>query len=133
VLSLTYLPFNFPDVFEQLIDEPIDVPQGDHLDWTIEPSYGDYRPMHVEIHLDNPNPWHDRLRAMLYDEAKGIYLIGTPEGIYEVDEQFEKQPHLFAHQAPISVMGINELSKLNEKEYLVGTFLGLFRWNPYDG
>jgi hypothetical protein len=84
-------------------------------------------------HLDNPNPWHDRLRAMFYDEAKGIYLIGTPEGIYAVDEKFEKQPHLFAHQAPISVMGINELSKLNEKEYLVGTFLGLFRWNPYEG
>ncbi len=84
-------------------------------------------------HLDNPNPWHDRLRAMLYDEAKGIYLIGTATGIYAVDEYFEKQPHYFKHQAPISVMGINELSKLNDKEYLVGTFLGLFRWNPYNG
>lgn len=84
-------------------------------------------------HLDNPNPWHDRLRAMFYDETKGIYLIGTSTGIYSVDENFEQQPHYFAHQAPISVMGINELSKLNEKEYLVGTFLGLFRWNPFDG
>jgi len=82
--------------------------------------------------LDNPNPWHDRLRAMFYDDAKAIYLIGTPEGIYEVDENFQNQPKLFEHQAPISVMGINELSKLNEKEYLVGTFLGLFRWNPFD-
>jgi hypothetical protein len=81
-------------------------------------------------HLDNPNPWNDRLRAMFYDEAKGIYLIGTSTGIYSVDEKFEQQPHYFEHQAPISVMGINELSKLNEKEYLVGTFLGLFRWNP---
>ena len=83
-------------------------------------------------HLDNPNPWHDRLRAMLYDEQRGIYLIGTPEGFYSVDENFKRQPHLFEHQPPISVMGINELSKLNQKEYLVGTFLGLFRWNPYD-
>ena len=84
-------------------------------------------------HLDNPNPWNDRLRAMFYDEAKGIYLIGTANGIYSVDKEFEEQPHYFEHQAPISVMGINELSKLNENEYLVGTFLGLFRWNPYDG
>jgi len=82
--------------------------------------------------LDNPNPWHDRLRAMFYDEAKGIYLIGTATGIYSVDENFQTRPHYFEHQAPISVMGINELSKLNDKEYLVGTFLGLFRWNPYD-
>jgi len=81
-------------------------------------------------HLDNPNPWNDRLRAMFYDESKGIYLIGTSTGIYSVEEKFEQQPHYFAHQAPISVMGINELSKLNEKEYLVGTFLGLFRWKP---
>ncbi|MCK5775708.1 MAG: PepSY domain-containing protein, partial [Bacteroidales bacterium] len=84
-------------------------------------------------HLDNPNPWHDRLRAIYYDEEKGMYLIGTATGIYSVDEHFENNPHYFKHQAPISVMGINELSKLNEKEYLVGTFLGLFRWNPYDG
>ncbi len=84
-------------------------------------------------HLDNPNPWHDRLRAMFYDEEKEIFLIGTATGIYSVDENFETQPHYFEHQAPISVMGINELSKLNEKEYLVGTFLGLFRWNPFDG
>jgi hypothetical protein len=83
-------------------------------------------------HLDNPNPWHNRLRALFYDEAKGIYLIGTATGIYSVDENFEQQAHYFEHQAPISVMGINELSKLNEKEYLVGTFLGLFKWNPVD-
>ncbi|RLD66494.1 MAG: hypothetical protein DRI84_04700 [Bacteroidetes bacterium] len=84
-------------------------------------------------HLDNPNAWHDRLRALFYDEAKSIFLIGTPDGIYSVDENFEKQAHYFKHQAPISVMGINQLSKLNEKEYLVGGFLGLFRWNPFDG
>ena len=39
-------------------------------------------------------------------------------------------PKLFNSQPPISVMGINVFEKFDSNTYLIGSFSGLFLWNP---
>jgi len=80
--------------------------------------------------LDSPNPWFDKLRRILYDEHNGRFLIGTNQGIFYSDNQFVSNLKTFANEPPVSVMGINVFEKVNEGTYLVGSFNGLFLWNP---
>lgn len=80
-------------------------------------------------HLDQPNPWYDKLRDIFYDEQHGIFLLSTSEGMYHMSIN-DLQPVKFRSQPPVSVMGINTLKKINDSEYLVGSFSGLFVWNP---
>ena len=83
--------------------------------------------------LDDPNPWNDRFRDMLYDDETNRFFIGTVDGIYHSDDNFSSELKMFPIQAPISVMGINVFRKLNSGDYLVGSFLGLYRWQPERG
>lgn len=80
--------------------------------------------------LDNPNPWHDKLRAIQYDEDLDGFLIGTNEGIYFADNEFKNSLVPAPVQPPLSVMGINVFEKIGHDEYLVGTFNGLYLWMP---
>jgi len=80
--------------------------------------------------LDNPNPWHDKLRAIQYDEDMDGFLIGTNEGIYYSDKNFKDSLVPVPVHPPLSVMGINVFEKVGYDEYLVGTFNGLFLWMP---
>jgi hypothetical protein len=83
-------------------------------------------------HLDSLNPWYDQLRAIRYNEQLGIYLISTSEGFYAwMPDRNEMIP--VPNQPPVSVMGINVFEPLNESSYLIGSFNGLFRWNPFTG
>lgn len=84
-------------------------------------------------HLDNPNPWFDNLRALLYDEELKRWILGTKDGLYYSDDDFDEELKPFPNQPPLSVMGINVFEKLAKGEYLVGTFNGLFRWIPESG
>ncbi len=80
-------------------------------------------------HLDQPNPWYDKLRDILYDEENGQMLISTSEGMYymnPVDFKMNK----FENQPPVSVMGINTFKKIDKGYYLIGSFSGLFVWHP---
>lgn len=83
--------------------------------------------------LSNANPWFDRLRAIHWNEAEKYWLIGTNEGFYKANENFQGQLMPFAKQPPVSVMGINAFEFLGNDTYLVGSFNGLFWWQPNAG
>jgi hypothetical protein len=80
-------------------------------------------------HLDQPNPWYDKLRDLIYDEQKSTFLISTSEGMYYMSID-DLQPIKYSSQPPVSVMGINTFKKISQSEYMVGSFSGLFIWNP---
>jgi len=80
--------------------------------------------------LSTPNPWNDKLRRMIYDETHNRYIISTLDGVYFSDDDFSSSLKRFKHQPPISVMGPNVFQMKNDSIFLVGSFLGLFEWNP---
>ncbi|MBL7972115.1 MAG: PepSY domain-containing protein [Prolixibacteraceae bacterium] len=83
--------------------------------------------------LSSPNPWYDKLRRVLYDEQQHIFLFSTNDGIYFTDENFQEPMRRLPGEPPVSVMGCNVLEKKGESSYLVGSFNGLFIWNPLSG
>lgn len=80
-------------------------------------------------HLDQPNPWYDKLRDLHYDEARNRLFLATTEGIFGMDASL-MQPELPVGQPPVSVMGINVFEKFRDGYFLIGSFTGLFAWNP---
>lgn len=80
--------------------------------------------------LDNPNPWSDKFRDLLYDEELKRYIIATADGIYYSNDDFGSVLQKYPVQPPVSIMGVNDFEKLSKGEYLVGSFYGLFRWVP---
>jgi hypothetical protein len=83
--------------------------------------------------LDHPNPWHDRLRAIHWNEDGQYWLIGTAERIYRANADFSGVLMPFRQQPPLSVMGINVLEYIGQDAYLIGSFNGLFLWQPQSG
>lgn len=82
-------------------------------------------------HLDQPNPWYDKFRDILYDADEDRFLISTLDGMVELNRK-GLQPRWINNQPPVSVMGLNAFSKLPRGYFLVGSFSGLFIWNPND-
>lgn len=78
--------------------------------------------------LDSPNPWHDKLRMVRYDDTCSDWLLSTSEGFYSlcspdaVPVKVEKTP-------PVSVMGLNAWQKDEAGNWLAGSFSGLFVWD----
>ena len=83
--------------------------------------------------LDTPNPWEDKLKAVIYDEDAGGFIFGTNEGLYFADKDLKQKMIALAGQPPLSVMGINVFEKSGPGRYLVGSFNGLYDWSPGDG
>lgn len=83
--------------------------------------------------LDDPNPWYDQLRRIVYDEDKDVFIVGTNGGFYLLDESMSKKMMSLPVQPPISVMGINVFEQMGQCRYLVGSFNGLFLWDPFVG
>lgn len=82
--------------------------------------------------LNEPNPWFDKLRRVWWDDERRIFLFATSEGIYFADASLENELIKSDFQPPVSVMGCNVLEKKGD-DYLVGSFSGLFLWNPFNG
>jgi hypothetical protein len=80
-------------------------------------------------HLDQPNPWYDKLRDILYDPERGILLLSTSEGMY-FSGLTDLQPIRVRNQPPVSVMGINTFQPFDGGAFLIGSFSGLFLWHP---
>ncbi|PLX14770.1 MAG: iron-regulated protein [Marinilabiliales bacterium] len=80
-------------------------------------------------HLDQPNPWYDDLRDILYDKEKNLFVLAGYNGLYEL-KTLTSVPSSYQSQPPVSVMGINVLEKYNEQYYFIGSFSGLFLWHP---
>jgi hypothetical protein len=83
--------------------------------------------------LDNSNPWFDKFRDFIYDEEAGRYLVATGEGVYYSDDRFRSELKIFPDQPPVSVMGINVFKKTGHGRYIVGSFSGIFEWEPASG
>ncbi|MCU0370698.1 MAG: PepSY domain-containing protein, partial [Bacteroidales bacterium] len=79
--------------------------------------------------LDSPNPWEDKLRALIYDEEINGYILGTSEGLYYADGALAREMTPLPGQPPLSVMGINVFQKTGPGKYLVGSFNGLYDWD----
>ena len=80
-------------------------------------------------HLDQPNPWYDKLRDILYDEEKNILLLSTSDGMFYLNTK-EFLPVPFKYQPPVSIMGINTFEPFKDGAFLIGSFSGLFLWHP---
>lgn len=83
--------------------------------------------------LDSPNPWFDRLRDLQYDPGLKRFLVATGEGIYYSDDRFRSRLKPFSVQPPVSVMGINVFDVCGPGLYRVGSFSGIFEWEPSAG
>ncbi|MBK9290161.1 MAG: PepSY domain-containing protein [Bacteroidetes bacterium] len=83
--------------------------------------------------LNHPNTWHDKLRALRYDAQTGGFLIVTNERIYFTPDLHNEPARPFPVQPPLSVMGINVLERLDDGFWLIGSFNGLFAWQPERG
>jgi len=80
-------------------------------------------------HLDQPNPWYDKLRDITYDKEKKTFLLAASDGIYKMDPG-DLLPVRFGIQPPVSVMGITVFEKYDNGHYLIGSFSGLYLWDP---
>ncbi|MFA8449930.1 MAG: PepSY domain-containing protein [Bacteroidales bacterium] len=80
--------------------------------------------------LDNTSPYYDNIRKIFYDKESDLILLGTTNGIYKFKSDFSDKPILVKEQPPISVMGINVLAKDFENRLVVGSFQGLYIWEP---
>jgi hypothetical protein len=83
--------------------------------------------------LDDPNPWFDKFRDVIFDTRTERFLFSTPDGIYYSDKQLNSNLKAFPVQPPVSVMGITYFDTIGPGAYLVGSFSGLFRWDPVNG
>lgn len=83
--------------------------------------------------LSSTNPWYDKLRRVLYDEQQKVFIFSTYDGLYIINENFQGPMLQPAYQPPVSVMGCNVLENAGQGNYLVGSFNGLFLWNPFTG
>lgn len=83
--------------------------------------------------LDDPNPWFDRFRDMLYDSKSRSFCFATNEGIYSVPENLDTPMVPFSVQPPVSVMGITSFERMNDSSLIVGSFSGIYTWDPESG
>lgn len=80
--------------------------------------------------LDSPNPWYDKLRRIIYDEENQNFIVGTNDGLYQLDKKLQGPMIQMPAQPPLSVMGINVFELKENGNILVGSFNGLYLWNP---
>lgn len=83
--------------------------------------------------LDNENAWYDQLRRLIYDHDNDKVYLATSGGIYMTDGRMKTAPEYVYPQPPASVMGYNVFHKDDAGRILVGSFSGLFRWEPSSG
>ena len=85
--------------------------------------------------LDNDNAWHDKLRAIRWDRSNSRWLISTSDGFFISDENFANPPARIESKAvpPVSPMGITVFESAAPGQWLVGSFSGMFFWNPEAG
>jgi len=82
--------------------------------------------------VTNKYYWHDKLRDIRFDPHRKRFILATSDGLYYCTD-FSEPLTKFPVQPPISVMGINVLEPLDSGFYLVGSFSGLYRWDPDTG
>ncbi len=84
-------------------------------------------------HLDNENPWHDKLRKGTWNEHLGTYIFSTSIGFYAADESLTRTMIRFHSQPPVSLMGCNVLEPVDSARYRIGSFSGMYTWDSMNG
>lgn len=82
--------------------------------------------------LAGSNAWYDRLRALRYDSTWQRWILSTSEGFY-VMQRLTDRPKPINAAPPVSPMGISVFDNAGQGQWLVGSFSGLFLWNPQTG
>jgi len=80
-------------------------------------------------HLDQPNPWYDKLRDLRFDEDRNAFFLSTSDGMFAMSVKNLK-PEKCQVQPPVSIMGINVFEPYKDGAWLIGSFSGLFLWHP---
>ncbi len=83
--------------------------------------------------LATPNPWFDQLRRIYFDQESNRIIVITMDGFYYSDDNFKTDLKQFRYQPPASIMGVTVFEKIDANTFLVGSFEGLFTWNPQTG
>lgn len=84
-------------------------------------------------HLDDPNPWFDKLRRIKWDDKAKSYIISTSDGFFKAKENLQHPLEPTIPQPPVSVMGLNIFEFQGNQKYLIGSFNGLFLWDLQQG
>ena len=81
---------------------------------------------------EDGNVWQDKLRAIRWDAVQGDWLVSTSEGFLRVDEDFSQAPKMLPDdECPkLSPMGITVWESDGKGGWIVGSFRGIYRWNP---
>lgn len=82
--------------------------------------------------LDSDNPWNDKLRSIRFDHRQNEWLLSTSAGFYRMAD-FQDVPSRVPGAPPVSPMGINVFKPFFDGYWLVGSFSGLFMWDPSTG
>lgn len=82
--------------------------------------------------LAGSNVWEDRLRDIAYDKPSGEFIISTGDGFIHF-RPGDENAGAFRIEPPVSIMGITVFEPLPDGNYLVGSFNGLYLWNPRTG
>ncbi len=79
--------------------------------------------------LDSKNPWHDKLRVIRWDETRSLWLLSSSGGYYSLSD-FDHAPMQIDNAPSVSPMGVNVMEQNADSQWLVGSFSGLFVWEP---
>lgn len=81
---------------------------------------------------EDVNVWQDKLRAIRWDAVQGDWLVSTSEGFLRVDEDFSQAPKMLPDdECPkLSPMGVTVWESDGKGGWIVGSFRGIYRWNP---
>lgn len=81
---------------------------------------------------EDGNVWQDKLRAIRWDAVQGDWLVSTSEGFLRVDEDFSQAPKMLPDdECPkLSPMGVTVWESDGKGGWNVGSFRGIYRWNP---
>lgn len=84
--------------------------------------------------LDTDNYWHDKLRAIRWDEDNQDWMISTSEGFAKLKD-FSSNPVIIpSDKSPaVSPMGVNVFYREAPGVWIVGSFSGIYRWKPNEG
>lgn len=81
---------------------------------------------------EDGNVWQDKLRAIRWYAVQGDWLVSTSEGFLRVDEDFSQAPKMLPDdECPkLSPMGVTVWESDGKGGWIVGSFRGIYRWNP---
>lgn len=81
---------------------------------------------------EDGNVWQDKLRAIRWNAVQDDWLVSTSEGFLRVDEDFSQAPKMLPDdECPkLSPMGVTVWESDGKGGWIVGSFRGIYRWNP---